>query len=63
LYQPTLDSLDFFYPRLRQGGVIVVDDYGYTQFPGAKKSVDEFLQRNECSIFLAGYSGGCIIVK
>ena len=63
LYQPTLDSLEFFYPRLHKGGVIVIDDYGYTQFPGAKKSVDEFLKRNECSMFLSGYSGGSIIVK
>jgi len=63
LYQPTLDSLEFFYPRLQPGGVIVVDDYGYTQFPGAKKSVDEFLQRNQHSLFMAGYPGGCYIVK
>ena len=63
LYQPTLDSLEFFYPRLKKGGVIVLDDYGYTQFPGAKKCVDEFLNRNECALFFAGSTGGCFIVK
>lgn len=63
LYQPTLDSLEFFYPRLKSGGIIVVDDFGYTQFPGAKKSVEEFLARNPHSMFLAGFTGGCFIVK
>ncbi len=63
LYQPTLDSLEFFYPRLKKGGVIVIDDYGYTQFPGARKSVDEFLTRNKCSLFLTETTGGSYLVK
>jgi O-methyltransferase len=63
LYQPTLDSLNFFYPRMRKGGVIVIDDYGYTQFPGAKKCVDEFIDKNKCSLFFAGSTGGCFIIK
>jgi O-methyltransferase len=33
LYEPILDSLNFF-PKLVKGGVIVFDDYGITQFPG-----------------------------
>ena len=63
LYQPTLDSLEFFYPRLKKGGVILLDDYGYTQFPGAKKCVDEFLSRNKCELFFSGSTGGCFILK
>ncbi len=63
LYQPTLDGLEFFYPRLKKGGVIVVDDYGYTQFPGARKSVDEFVSRHEPAFFLAEASGGCFLIK
>lgn len=43
LYQPTRDSLAFFYPRLVDGGVIVFDDYGSALCPGAKRAVDEFL--------------------
>ncbi|MCB1801869.1 MAG: class I SAM-dependent methyltransferase [Gammaproteobacteria bacterium] len=42
LYQPTLDSLEFFYPRMVEGGVILLDDYGFTSCPGAKKATDEF---------------------
>lgn len=43
LYQPTLDSLIFFYPRMVPGGVIVMDDYGFMNCPGAKLAADEFM--------------------
>jgi hypothetical protein len=39
LYQPTLDSLDYFFPRLAGGGAIVTDDYNW---PGARAAFDEF---------------------
>lgn len=42
LYQPTKDSLEFFYSRMNRGGVIVMDDYGSTLCPGARKAADEF---------------------
>ncbi|MBB3066590.1 MULTISPECIES: TylF/MycF/NovP-related O-methyltransferase [Limibacillus] len=42
LYEPTLDALAFFYPRTSPGGMILCDDYGSANCPGAKKAVDEF---------------------
>jgi O-methyltransferase len=42
LYQPTRDSLEFFYPRLVPGGFIVMDDYGLLTCPGAKLAADEY---------------------
>jgi len=42
LYQPTKDSLAFFYPRLVPGGILLCDDYGYHTCPGARKAFDEF---------------------
>lgn len=42
LYQPTRDSLEFFYPRLVPGGIIVMDDYGLLTCPGAKLAADEY---------------------
>lgn len=42
LYQPTLDSLEFFYERMRPGGLIICDDYDFSTCPGAKKAMDEF---------------------
>ena len=44
LYDPIIKSLEYFYPRLLPGGILVIDDYGYLDFPGAKKAVDEFCE-------------------
>ena len=43
LYEPTRDSIVFFYPRMSSGGIIVCDDYSYSSCPGATKAVDEYL--------------------
>ena len=43
LFQPTLDSLAFFYERMQQGGIIICDDYGISNCPGATSAVDGFL--------------------
>ena len=62
LYQPTLDSLNFFYPRLSIGGVIVMDDYGSTRCPGATLAAQKFAKvTNEKIIHLTTAQG--IIIK
>lgn len=43
LYQPTRDSLEFFYPRMTPGGILLCDDYGYHTCPGARKAFDDFI--------------------
>ncbi len=43
LYEPTRDSIGFFYPRMNPGGIMVLDDYGYTSCPGAYRAVNEFM--------------------
>jgi O-methyltransferase len=42
LYEPTLASVEFFYPRIRRGGLIVCDDYGHLPCPGAMRAMDEY---------------------
>jgi O-methyltransferase len=42
LYQPTLDSLNFFYQRMASGGIILCDDYGFVSCPGTKSAMDQF---------------------
>lgn len=42
LRQPTWDSLAFFYPRMVPGGVIVLDDHGFSDCPGARSAAIEF---------------------
>ena len=43
LYQPTYDSLAFFYERVSPGGMIVCDDYGFEHCPGAFQAINEFM--------------------
>jgi hypothetical protein len=63
LYAPVRESLDFFYPRVIEGGAIVIDDYGLARFPGAKRATDEFLAREPPHLFFAVPTGGAFIVK
>ena len=63
LYQPILDSIRFFYPRLNSGGVMVFDDYGCATFPGAKAAVDEALKELGNPFFLPLPSGQAFIFK
>lgn len=63
LYEPTKSSLDFFYSRLSDGGVIVVDDYNSATFPGARIAVQELLEEQKYSLFIESQLMGCIIVK
>jgi hypothetical protein len=39
-YESTKHELEHLYPRLMQGGVLLIDDYGFWQ--GCRKAVDEF---------------------
>lgn len=64
LYQSIKDSIDFFFPRLVSGGVMVFDDYGYTkQFPGAKKAIDESLELINVQHFISLPSGQAYLIK
>jgi predicted O-methyltransferase YrrM len=42
IYQPTKDTLEFFWDRILPGGVIICDDYGFANCAGAKKAFDDF---------------------
>ena len=42
LYQPTRDSLEFFYPRLQTDGMLLCDDYGFLTCPGATLAMNDF---------------------
>jgi O-methyltransferase len=43
LHQPTRDSVEFFYPRMVPGGIMLFDDYGSEMSPGAAKAIDDFV--------------------
>lgn len=42
LYVSTVECLNFFYPRLSKGGIMLFDDYLLPITAGVKKAVDEF---------------------
>lgn len=60
LYQPTRDSLEFFYPRLVKGGFIVMDDYGFKNCPGATRAADELASAQGIGILLLTTGQGVI---
>ena len=62
LFQPTFDSLQFFYPRMSVGGIILCDDYGFTSCPGATKACDDFFADKQEKI-ISLCSGGGFIIK
>ena len=45
MYKSYMDCLEFMWPRMISGGVMIFDDYGYC--PGAKKAVNEFFANKE----------------
>ena len=62
LYEPTRDSLAFFLPRMSEGGIIVVDDYGFSTCPGATRACEEVL-KDASEKMLALPDGGGFIIK
>jgi len=62
LFQPTLESLGFFYQRLAKGGVIIGDDYGLRTCPGARQAFDDFFKtKPEPIVHLS--TGQALIIK
>ncbi|WP_417458029.1 TylF/MycF/NovP-related O-methyltransferase [Kordiimonas sp.] len=44
-YQSTKCELEYLYPKLTTGGVLIIDDYGH--WAGARKAVDEYFTKVE----------------
>jgi hypothetical protein len=42
-YESTMAELNYFYPKLVKGGVLIIDDYGH--WKGCKKAVDEYFHK------------------
>jgi O-methyltransferase len=43
-YESTRHELDHLYPRLADGGVLIIDDYGHWE--GARRAVDEYFDQH-----------------
>ena len=63
LYAPTLEALNFFYPKLSKGGIIIVHDYNHN-WDGVSKAINEFIGTiPESLIELSDWQGSAMIVK
>jgi O-methyltransferase len=62
LYKPIADSIEFFYPRMLKGGIMVFDDYGSARFPGAKKAIDDALTKYKPAFFFRHPTGGAFLI-
>jgi len=49
-YESTRHELAHLFPRLIQGGVIIIDDYGHWQ--GSRQATDEYLAQNRIPLLL-----------
>jgi O-methyltransferase len=62
LYQPTLEGLKFFYPRLSRGGYIFVHDFHSRYFPGCGQAVREFIKDSGARYVPVTDQGGTVII-
>jgi O-methyltransferase len=61
LYAPTSAALEYFYPLLSPGGVIIVHDYNF-KWPGIKKAVDEFAKKISGTIVMVPDMEGSVML-
>jgi O-methyltransferase len=63
VYPATDFCLRLFAPRLMAKAWLVVDDYGFTTCPGAKKAVDDFVREQPAYSLLHLLSGQAVIMR
>lgn len=65
LYEPILAGLQYFYPRLSKGGMILLHDYNNTQFRGCKEAVHQYETEHGPLLLvpLSDLHGTAVIVK
>lgn len=55
----TKAELDYLYPRLLRGGILIVDDY--FRWQGARKATDEYLEEHQIPMFLARVDDSSVV--
>ncbi|MBW3636706.1 MAG: TylF/MycF family methyltransferase [Armatimonadetes bacterium] len=59
--EPEIAALKFFWPRLSDGGIVLMDDYAYIGFERQKSALDEFARDYGVSILGLATGQGLII--
>jgi O-methyltransferase len=62
LYESTLSGLEYFYPRLKRGGVIISHDYNATTCPGVRRAFDEYFRETPGDVMIL-WDTQCLVKK
>jgi O-methyltransferase len=62
LYKPVYEGLCWFYPRLEEGGYIIVDDYNWNEYRGVKEAVHKFSREFSISYIPIPNATGSIVI-
>jgi Macrocin-O-methyltransferase (TylF) len=63
LYEPMKAGLEFFYPRLSHGGLLIMHDYSSLFWDGAKKAIDEYMPRTTANLILIPDKSGTAMIR
>jgi hypothetical protein len=63
LYEPMKAGLDFFYPRMPIGGLLMLHDYSSLHWPGVKQAIDEFCATTGESVILMPDKSGSAFIR
>jgi len=65
IYEPTKTGLEYLWPRIVKGGVVIFDDYGVRPWEGESTAVDEYFADKDVEIkrFNWAQSPGAYVVK
>lgn len=63
LYEPIKGAVEYFYPRMVQGGAIVIDEYAIPRWPGARRAVDEYCSEHNLAPAVSLTTGNGVLIK
>ena len=63
LFAAVRDCLEFMYPRVQAGGVIIFDDYGFPSCSGGRRAVDDFFADGRAEVPLCLPTGQALVIK
>jgi hypothetical protein len=63
LYEPMKAALNFFYPRMSKGALLIMHDYSSGSWPGATRAIDEFCDSTGQTLILLPDKSGTAICR
>jgi Macrocin-O-methyltransferase (TylF) len=63
LYEPMKAALEFFYPRMSKGGMLILHDYSSGIWPGVTRAIDEFTNATGEHLSLWGDKSGTALIR